>query len=105
MLSRLAVGLATAVFTLMLMQFIEAQERRQQIDLCMPDERMRERVRTIMLDGIDTGLKEQITHLFEVWMKDAKDQPNRATVGARNAIQAYIGAYRDAIDWDPAICR
>lgn len=46
--------------------------------------------------AIDEALKDQVMHLFEVWMKSPGDETaaSRAGVGARNAVQAYRGAMR-----------
>ena len=43
-------------------------------------------------EAIDQAYRDQIMHLFQVWMKDEHDQPRRAIVGARQARRAYIGA-------------
>lgn len=74
----------------------------QQVE-CLSDE-MRERVRVLMIEAIDDALKDQIMHLFETWMKDARDQPRRATIGARQAIRAYIGSREAAKVWSPPRC-
>jgi hypothetical protein len=71
---------------------------------CM-DPTERERIREIVLSGIDDGLKAQIQHLFEIWTKDVSaDQPKRAMVGTNNAFRAHVRARRQAIAWDPPIC-
>lgn len=72
---------------------------------CVPSVEDRERLRTLMLEAVDAAFKEQIMHLFEVWMKDDKDQPNRATTGARNATRAYFNARYSALKWNPPICK
>jgi hypothetical protein len=70
---------------------------------CM-DEMTREQVRTIVLAGIDQALKNQTTHLFEVWMKDSHGQPMRANSGMRNAINAYSSSRAIGLRWMPPIC-
>jgi hypothetical protein len=42
--------------------------------------------------AIEDAYMDQIKHLFQVWMKDDKGQPQRALVGARQARKAYIGS-------------
>jgi hypothetical protein len=73
-----------------------------QVDCMDPTER--ERIRDLVLRGIDDGLKEQIQHLFETWMKDISDQPRRAMVGTNNAINAHIRARKQSVEWDPPVC-
>lgn len=45
--------------------------------------------------AIEEAYKTQIQHLFEIWMKDDRGQPGRATTGARNARKAFIGAMNE----------
>lgn len=70
---------------------------------CM-DEKMREQVRMMALQGVDQAFKNQVTHLFEVWMKDAREQPMRARAGTQAAIKAYIRSRADALSWIPPVC-
>jgi len=51
--------------------------------------------RLIALDraALDEAYREQIHHLFAVWMKDDTGQPGRAVVGARKARKAYEDAW------------
>jgi hypothetical protein len=60
---------------------------------------MSEDIKKLMRDALDQALKNQIMHLFEIWMKDDRDQPQRAANGVRQAIQAYQQAIA-AIDSD-----
>jgi hypothetical protein len=71
---------------------------------CMDDD-TRERVRGILLDGIDAALKAQAQHIFTTWMKDPTDQPRRATIGMRNGVNAYVGSRAAAKKWTPPHCR
>jgi hypothetical protein len=75
----------------------------EQVQVCM-DATERERIRELVLSGIDKGLEEQIQRLFEIWMKDASDQPRRAMVGTNNAFSAHTRARRQAVQWDPPVC-
>jgi ABC-type dipeptide/oligopeptide/nickel transport system permease component len=65
----------------------------------------RERIREILTEGIDNGLRDQVAHLFEVWMKDYTDKNSRAANGARNAINAHINARIHALAWNPPLCK
>jgi hypothetical protein len=83
--------------------FVGEAESAPSEHVCM-DPTERERIRDIVLTGIDKGLEEQIKHLFEIWMKDASDQPKRAMVGTSNAYSAHARARRQAVAWDPPQC-
>ena len=72
-------------------------------ELCM-DEQTREQVRSVMLDALDAALKEHITHLYEVWLKDDSGQPLRARTGTERGIRAYLSARKGALDWSPPVC-
>jgi hypothetical protein len=73
------------------------------LPVCM-NEADRERIRSVMLDALDDALKDQVMHLFAIWMKDDRGQPDRAKVGTQNAIRAYQSARKSAEDWMPANC-
>ena len=65
----------------------------------------RERVRDLVLQGIDDGLKQAMVHLYEVWQKDpATAQPARAQVGTTNAINAHNRGRKLALAWQPPSC-
>jgi hypothetical protein len=70
---------------------------------CM-DPTEREKVRDIVLNGIDAGLEKSIVHLFDIWTKDLNDQPRRAMVGTNNAVNAHARARKQALAWDPPPC-
>jgi len=72
-------------------------------ELCM-DEQTREQVRSVMLDALDAALKEHITHLYEVWLKDDSGQPLRAKTGTERGVRAYLSARKGALDWSPPAC-
>jgi hypothetical protein len=96
----LIIAIALAIILLNLVK--DDAQSKVQADCMDPTER--ERIREIVLDGIDKGLGEQIRHLFEVWMKDASDQPRRAMVGTNNAFNAHVRARRQALAWNPTLC-
>jgi hypothetical protein len=64
----------------------------------------RETVRAILQKSVDNGLQDQVTHLFEQWMRDSTDQPRRAVNGSQAAIAAYIRARRFVVGWNPPVC-
>jgi hypothetical protein len=98
----LAVGVITVIVTLLLLALLEA-ESKVPFDCVDPTER--ERVRDIALKGIDDGLQQAMSHLFEVWQKDPNtEQPRRAQVGTTNAINAHNRARKLALAWDPPSC-
>ena len=50
--------------------------------------------RILMLEevAIEEAFKQQIIHIFSVWMKDDTGQPARAVTGAKQAERAFIGS-------------
>jgi len=70
---------------------------------CM-DSDMREQVRMLILAGIDQALKEQVSRVFEMWMKDPSEQPKRALVGMHIGIDAYVRSRASAKKWMPPQC-
>jgi hypothetical protein len=74
-----------------------------QPEICM-DEATRERIRDIVLEGIDEALKEHTKHIFSIWLKDSTDQPRRAVTGMATGIRAYLGSRANALKWMPPVC-
>jgi hypothetical protein len=72
-------------------------------ELCM-DEATREQIKTVMLEALDTALKNHIEHMFEVWLKDERGQPGRARTGVNLGIKSYLGARKGAMEWAPPPC-
>jgi hypothetical protein len=68
------------------------------------DPTSRETVRTIMSEALDTALKNHIVHMFEVWMKDDRGQPERARTGVTNGVAAYLRASKSVAAWSPPDC-
>jgi len=58
----------------------------------------------MMLEALDEALKQHIVHMFEVWMKDDRGQPDRARNGTVNGINAYIKASNGVAAWAPPDC-
>jgi hypothetical protein len=71
--------------------------------LCMTSNE-RDRIRAIMIDGLDAALKTHTMQMFDIWMKDPSDQPRRAVVGMTDGISAHVRARANALKWDPPPC-
>jgi hypothetical protein len=63
-----------------------------------------EKVRQLMLEAIDEALKEHTRHMFEVWMKDPREQPSRAITGMKAGITAYANSRAAALRFNPPAC-
>jgi hypothetical protein len=74
-----------------------------QDELCL-DADVREMVRSIMLAALDEGLKKHTVQMYDVWMRDDRDQPTRAITGMRSTIAAYARARNAAVNWSPPRC-
>ena len=72
-------------------------------ELCM-DGDTRERVRKLMIEALDDGLKQKIEDLFAVWLRDTTGQPARASNGMRTALRAYVDARASAMKFNPPEC-
>jgi len=70
---------------------------------CM-DAETREDLRNAMRAGVDQAMKTHTAQMFNVWMKDPTEQPDRAIAGQRNAVRAYVGSRKIANDWNPPNC-
>jgi hypothetical protein len=68
------------------------------------DDKTREDIRILTLEAVDTGFRQHIAHLFEVWVRDPAEQPKRAKVGLQSGITAYLRARSDALKWEPPSC-
>ncbi len=64
----------------------------------------RERIRTVVISGIDDALKGHVMKLFDVWMKDEREQPKRAIEGMDVGISAHVRARTNALNWNPPPC-
>jgi hypothetical protein len=75
-----------------------------QISVPCADSQMKERVREIILQGIDQGLRNQTAQAFLIWMKDTTAQPKRALAGLDTAVEAYMRSRENALKWNPSPC-
>jgi hypothetical protein len=80
-----------------------AESQPAELTLCL-DEQTREQIRNVMLEALDDALKEHVKHVFEVWLRDERGQPERARTGVRQGIKAYLGARKSTLDWAPPTC-
>lgn len=73
--------------------------------ICMDDE-TRDKVRGVMLDGLDNALRSHVERLFTVWMKvvDDPDQPARIRTGVQQAVHAWQKAREGVLKWHPMRC-
>jgi hypothetical protein len=70
---------------------------------CVTDED-RVQIRRQVLSAVDDALHDHMKALFLGWIKDPRDQPNRASAGLQAAIVAYQRARADALKWSPSSC-
>ena len=97
----LAVGIVTVVVTLLLIAVLEARSDTR--ELCM-DAEMRDRIRTLAMQGHDEAFKTQAAHLFSVYVLNPDEIPNRAQVGTQRSIRAYVRVRELALKWNPPSC-
>jgi hypothetical protein len=72
---------------------------------CVDDDKAREHIRMLILTGIDQALINQVTKLFDVWMRESSEKPpKRALTGADIATNAYLRARANALKWNPPLC-
>jgi hypothetical protein len=75
-----------------------------QIRVPCADSQMQEKVRAVILEGIDQALMNQTAKVFEIWMRDQSNQPKRALTGMDVAVSAYIRSRENAMQWRPPLC-
>jgi len=67
----------------------EAEAQPQRVLPIVPVSKYEKRLIELDREAAGKAYREQIVHLFQTWMKDERDQPLRAAVGARQARSAY----------------
>jgi hypothetical protein len=72
---------------------------------CVADIATRERVRALMLEGVDQGFRNHFIRIFDIWITEKAPAPKRAISGSRIAIVAYSRARAAAIKWTPEVCQ
>jgi hypothetical protein len=80
----------------------------QPIDVNIPDcsdnEEVKDRMRSLVLEGLDQALRDHVTNLFRIWMSNPAD-PTKAGTGVRNGARAYIHARHQISEWDVPPCK
>ena len=71
---------------------------------CVPDIETKGKIRTILLEATEQALKDHVIKMHEVWMRDEKGQPERATNGTRQGVKAFLSGRSFLQKWDPPIC-
>jgi hypothetical protein len=71
--------------------------------VCVTDED-RVHIRAQVLLAVDDAFKDNMKNLFTGWLKDAHQQPERASAGLQSSIVAYQRARADALKWNPKSC-
>ncbi|UGY13726.1 hypothetical protein HAP48_0034915 [Bradyrhizobium septentrionale] len=69
------------------------------------DSETREIVRGLLLDGINSALKDHTKRLFDVWMKEPHEAPTRQIAGMQNAINAFARSRAAMLTWNPPTCK
>lgn len=69
------------------------------------DSELREKVRLLAMEGLDSAFRDRSQRLFEVWMSDEHDQPRRAQLGMQMAIRGYVHARDLELKWNPPACQ
>jgi hypothetical protein len=77
---------------------------RQEPTIVCADEATRERMRGLMVDGLDEALRGQAKVLFENMMRDPSSQPVRARRGMDETATAYLRTYENMRAWNPPTC-
>lgn len=96
-------GVVASILLSVVMLGASAEQVPSPDEVCVENS-IKERVRSIMLDGIDEAMRKHTIHMFEVWLKDPTGQPRRARIGMRAGVNAYIGARKAALEWNPPDC-
>ena len=93
------------LFALIATLMLLSTEARAQIKVDCADEETREKIRGLILTGIDQALIAQVVKLFDVWMRESSENPpRRALTGADIATNAYLRARARALKWNPPLC-
>jgi len=93
------------LFLLLLAVLVGGQQQHsdERMTICVPTAE-RERIREVVLAGIDRALRDHVVKLFDIWMKDEHMQPKRAIDGMEVGISAHVRARSNALSWNPPHC-
>lgn len=64
----------------------------------------RERLKSLAIQALDEAFRNQIEHLYVVWMRDSRGQPQRAQLGTSNAITAWVEVRQAMAKFEPPLC-
>lgn len=81
----------------------ESSPAQPPVPSCVNDED-RVHIRAQVLAAVDDAFKDNVRHLFTGWLKDAREQPGRASAGLQASVVAYQRARADALKWNPSSC-
>ena len=95
--------LVLTIVALVLLLTRERGEAQPPVPVCVTDED-RVHIRAQVLTAVDEAFRDNMKHLFLSWIKDARDQPARASAGLQASIVAYQRARNDALKWSPTSC-
>ena len=98
-----AIGLVALVIIGLLLIGAVAREPGAVTPICI-DSEMREKVRALLLAGLEQALKEHTAETFSTRMSDKNEQPKRAILGMQLAISAYMRSRAAAQNWNPPLC-
>lgn|SRR5262245_42260879 len=98
---------AAAIALVFLLSFCEAQAEPRtpsgDMFLC-GDDKLRDQVKTLMLEALNEALRNHIENAFAVWMKDDREQPGRAARGVNQGVAAYLRSRRQIEQWTLPSC-
>jgi hypothetical protein len=88
----LAVGLITIILTLILLALLEQREASSEAGAPVVASKYDDHIDALERQAIDDAFKKYIGQLYNIWVTDNYQPriPPKATVGARNARDAYI---------------
>jgi hypothetical protein len=96
----IAIGVLSIVAVVWMLHSLAPAET----SICI-DADAREKVRAILLAGIEKGLKDHTVQVYNNWLSDPREQPERAIRGMRNGISAYVRSRTAAMKWSPPPCK
>lgn len=95
---------AVLLMPLTVLWFIYALGQQQPLpDVCL-EPHDRERIRVLTLEAFDKAFREKAEQLMDTWIKDTRDQPDRAMAGMDRSIRVYSRARSQALAWNPPTC-
>src|SRR5262245_40554407 len=86
-----------------LFSLMSAESQPVELPICM-DEETRERLKGVMMEALDNSLKTHIEHVFEIWLRDSRAQPERERTAVQQGVKAYLQARRGVESWAPPPC-